>query len=218
MKRFAVPVLVLLACSAPEAAASGFANPAAGARLSPGHSALAAFELPRGSDFPRIGEMELVLSLDGGATFPLRLTGELSPGTRRVWWRVPALPTSRAVLGLRVGNDDGDERLVLVTGLFTILGESSTVLDDIRFAHGEWRTREAGFDGVFPFSGGSLSGESPEGLFAATTRGDFAETRPLQALEQSRSGPRTATAAALSFLLSGSSPVPRVPALLPRRE
>jgi len=46
-------------------------------------------------------ERELVLSLDGGRSFPIRLTGEIGPGDGVVSWRVPALPAEHVVLALR---------------------------------------------------------------------------------------------------------------------
>lgn len=125
-----------------------------------------------------VKEMELVLSLDGGVTYPLRLTGELDPRTRHVGWRVPALPTKKAVLALRAGDDEGDEQIVLRSAVFTIQDDPSAPLEDIRFAHGEWRTREAGFEGAFPFAGPSLGTGPEKRLFALATSTDLAEERP----------------------------------------
>lgn len=176
MKRFVTPAFVVLAWTAGHAAASGFGAPAAGAELSPGRSAAASFELPL--EMSDVKEMELVLSLDGGITYPLRLTGELDPRSRHVSWRVPALPTTKAVLALRAGNEEGDEQIVLQSAPFTIRDDPSAPLEDIRFAQGEWRTREAGFEGASPFAGPSLGTESEERLFALATSTDLAEGRP----------------------------------------
>ena len=48
-------------------------------------------------------EMELLLSVDGGKNFSLRLTDELKSGSGSFLWRVPGLLTDTASLGIRVG-------------------------------------------------------------------------------------------------------------------
>lgn len=50
-----------------------------------------------------LGEQEINLSVDGGRTFPYRITPRLSYGERTYTWRVPNLPTDEAVLDLRYG-------------------------------------------------------------------------------------------------------------------
>lgn len=78
---------------------------------SPGRVEAPAAELFAGSEVdvswcavPREArEMELFLSLDGGVSYPLRLTPQLAPGVERLRWRVPNLPTAAARLRLRVG-------------------------------------------------------------------------------------------------------------------
>lgn len=54
---------------------------------------------------PRVEEFEILLSIDDGATFVLRLTPQLDPALRSYRWRVPNLPSKRARLQLRVGID-----------------------------------------------------------------------------------------------------------------
>jgi len=53
-----------------------------------------------------LGEQEISLSVDGGRTFPYRITPRLSYGERSYIWRVPNLPTGEAVLDLRYGCED----------------------------------------------------------------------------------------------------------------
>jgi hypothetical protein len=67
-------------------------------------------------------EAELLLSLDGGRTFSVRVSSELPPGAASYRWRVPALAASSARLALRVGagHERGRERIVLASGEFTI--------------------------------------------------------------------------------------------------
>lgn len=54
--------------------------------------------LPRGAD-----EVEAYLSLDGGATFPIRLTEERDPGAGTLAFRVPNLPARSARILVRAG-------------------------------------------------------------------------------------------------------------------
>ena len=89
-----------------------------------------------------IDEMEVLLSLDGGKTFSLRVTREMSAGTHELRWRVPNLPTAKARLALRVGGEEG-EVIRDVSGEFTILGAATEPLEEVRPFRGEWRAGEA---------------------------------------------------------------------------
>ena len=92
---------------------------------------------------PGVDERELVLSLDGGKTFPLRLTGDIGPGDLAAGWRVPALPTEHAVLALREGGDGFEEEIVAVSAEFVIVLGPGVPAEELRFQDGEWKTREA---------------------------------------------------------------------------
>lgn len=48
-------------------------------------------------------ELELYLSVDGGATFPFRITPQLDPRAAFFYWTVPNMPTNAAVLDIRFG-------------------------------------------------------------------------------------------------------------------
>jgi hypothetical protein len=48
-------------------------------------------------------ELELYLSVDGGRTFPFRITPQLDPRATFVYWNVPNMPTNSAVLDIRFG-------------------------------------------------------------------------------------------------------------------
>lgn len=93
-------------------------------------------------EVPDADEMELVLSLDGGASFPVRVTAEIAPGTRSVSWRVPNLPSPRARLALRAGVD-GSESLRAIGDGFTIEPNFGARPEDTTRQGGEWKTREA---------------------------------------------------------------------------
>ena len=60
--------------------------------------------LPDGVD-----EVELLLSVDGGESFPLRLTESFDPGPASTTWLVPAIATRSARLRLRIGRDGREE-------------------------------------------------------------------------------------------------------------
>jgi hypothetical protein len=58
-------------------------------------------------------EWEAFLSLDGGATYPIRVTPHLDLDLRRVQWRVPAVSTRSARLLLRFGDEREEKALEL---------------------------------------------------------------------------------------------------------
>lgn len=87
-------------------------------------------------------EVELVLSVDGGLTFPVRLTASLPPCASEFRWRVPSLPATRARLAVRGGvkGHPETERLAFVSGQFAILSSGTEGL--VRGA-AEWWTLQA---------------------------------------------------------------------------
>jgi hypothetical protein len=91
-------------------------------------------------------EMELVLSLDGGQTFPFRVTEELPAEATRASWRVPALRAARARLALRAGESEEaseSESIRAVSDIFEILPDASGSTEALLAVGGERRTREA---------------------------------------------------------------------------
>jgi len=78
--------------------------PAAGDVAASGVLHEARWSAPCGADTDA-DEMELLLSLDGGHTFPIRLTAELAPCTTHFRWRVPNVSTERARLAVRQGRE-----------------------------------------------------------------------------------------------------------------
>jgi hypothetical protein len=118
-------ILASLALAAPLRAAEArlpvqVVVPAPGTELTPGALATVAWEAPDGAlTGRRIHEWEAFLSLDGGRSWPLRLTPHLDVDIRRFTFRVPAFPTRDARLLLRFG-DEREETEVDVPGSFTI--------------------------------------------------------------------------------------------------
>ena len=58
---------------------------------------------------PDVDELELLLSVDGGERFPIRLTRSVDPAPGSVVWIVPSLATSSARLRLRFGREGREE-------------------------------------------------------------------------------------------------------------
>jgi hypothetical protein len=117
------PALLLLAAAvaaAPASAAPRVSEPGAAARLAAGTPAVALFDLT-GASLEGTDEMELVLSLDGGRTFPWCVSRDLPPGTSRALWTVPDVSASSAVLGVRTGGRGEAERVVAVSAPFEIV-------------------------------------------------------------------------------------------------
>jgi len=92
-------------------------------------------------------EMELLLSTDGGRSFPVRVSEEISPDATSVRWRVPGLPTRHARLAIRSGDgeDAESEALRIVSEEFEIAADPRFPDDDepLFRTDGEWRTTEA---------------------------------------------------------------------------
>ena len=120
-----------------------FLEPRGGGWLEPGSIVRVSWTL--GGSAEDFDEMELVLSLDDGKTFPLRVTRELSPLEGSLLWRVPRLPSTHARLALRTGSGERKETetIRIVGGEFTILAGTGNSLEELRRVRGEWRTREA---------------------------------------------------------------------------
>ncbi len=109
--------------------------PAAGERLAAGSTVTVRWtELPA-----KVEEFEILLSLDGGRSYGVRLTPRLDPATRELSWEVPNLPADDARIRLRVGVG-GREIESTVSAPFVILGSPKAPAATLRFADGEWWT------------------------------------------------------------------------------
>ncbi len=148
---------MLLSSSLCLAAPEGFLSPSRADRLDPGANVEASWSVGA-SELEGKNEMELVLSLDGGATFPVRLTGRIQPGDRLVEWRVPALPTEHARIALRSGNDEEGETesILFVSEVFSIASTGGVAAESLFPVGTELRTREALEGAPAPQAPGSL--------------------------------------------------------------
>jgi len=160
-------------------------EPVRGARLQPG--AIVHVSWTPGSSARReFDEMELVLSLDGGRSFPLRVTRVVSPAEDSVLWRVPRLPSEHARIALRAGRGEKreSETIRTVSAELTILAEGDDPLEQLCRVRGEWRTREAaGSSKDLP--DGSLAA-SPDEMRAAPPSDSAAEQPGPAASEPTR--------------------------------
>jgi hypothetical protein len=118
------------------------APPGDSAPLRPGSAVSVSW--PAGVGLQNFDEMELVLSVDGGRTFPVRVTRRIAPADLRVSWVVPGLPAAHARLALRAGADgDAEEETILaVSGDFAI-GTSPDRPEELFRVGDEERTRDA---------------------------------------------------------------------------
>ena len=132
-----------LAASADGRESGRFASPSHGTTLT-GGAVVDARWIIDAEESAGADEAELVLSLDGGRTFPVRISGGLSPGETSYRWRVPALATEDARLALRIGMDGEreQERLVVVSEAFAIAAGAPDADGLVRGTF-EWWTEQA---------------------------------------------------------------------------
>jgi hypothetical protein len=94
--------------------------PEAGATLAAGETAELEWAPLAGFDrLAEVEEWEAFLSLDGGATYPVRITPHLDQDLRRIEWQVPPFPARDARILLRFG-DEHRETAVELPARFSI--------------------------------------------------------------------------------------------------
>jgi hypothetical protein len=174
------------AISAPALAdASGFASPRAGATLTGGSIAEVRWRALDAGPTTDVGldEAELVLSLDGGRTFPIRVSAELEPDASSYRWRVPSFRTASARLALRVGagHERGRERLLRISDEFAI-SAAPTEGTTLETGAAEWWTEQALHERTArDLLGGTVRG-GEERLVAVVTEHDADNPSPGPAL------------------------------------
>ncbi len=163
----AVALAVTARLAAGNGAGGRLVAPAAGASLRAGGVVTVRWTpVDRG-----VEEFELLLSLDGGLTFPLRLTEMLNPQSTSYVWHVPNLPSRAARLRLRVGVE-GRELLLPPGPEFTVAGDAGAPTERLTYRRGEWWPTEGvasephAVDVEPRWTGGGTSGEGAVGAAA----------------------------------------------------
>jgi hypothetical protein len=86
---------------------------------------------------PAVDEFEILLSLDDGRSFPIRLTEMMEPTLVTLRWVVPNLPSASARLRIRFG-DNREEREAPIGAAFRIVGERADPVARLTYRDGEW--------------------------------------------------------------------------------
>jgi hypothetical protein len=140
--------------------------PRAGATLAAGSTA--ELEWAPFAKLAGVEEWEAFLSVDGGKTYPVRITPHLDQDLRRVTWQVPSTPTPDARLLLRFG-DERREVSVELPHRFSIVsspaGATGFTLASVAPERGE--PALPGQDGVVAWVEGSRRGGSLRQVVAA---------------------------------------------------
>ncbi|HSK79102.1 MAG TPA: hypothetical protein VLQ45_21795 [Thermoanaerobaculia bacterium] len=159
---------------AAEAPLARLLSPAPGQELTAGTEAVVEWEglnLP-----PHAHEWEAFLSVDGGKTWPLRITPHLDLSIRRFTFRVPDLPTREARLMLRFGDEQREVGMEAPQRFAIRPGQVGGMLPPRRsFSRGE-RPRE-GDRGVAFWVEGSRQGGRLREVAAFDPPDSFSEVR-----------------------------------------
>jgi hypothetical protein len=217
--RGAAGLAIGLALAGPVAAEPGFLAPRSRATLAAGDVTEVRWDSPCGASL-RADEVELLLSVDGGTTFPIRITAEMPSCSSAFRWRVPAVASSRARLALRVGRrgQEESERLELVSDEFVVVVPPAAIAESLIAGAGEWWTPQALAE-VFAVD---RLGESWTGGAEHVVRGE-AETDLGEPTFLSLEVPRPSSSQLLDCLeappcAGRAAPRPRASAPIPLRE
>jgi hypothetical protein len=169
----------------PAAAAFGngrFLAPHRGQALSAGSSVEVRWAAPCGQ-LDDEAEREVLLSLDGGLTFTVRVTPEMSACAAGFRWVVPALPAAHARLALRAGSGESsdDERIEVVSDDFTIVSSAQEAPVLLPGSREWWTVQAVTGEGVDEFPLEAVAG-SPERIVAPSDSTDISEP-PAPSLE-----------------------------------
>jgi hypothetical protein len=105
----------------------------------------------------QVEELEIVLSLDGGSSYHVRVSPELEGREREYRWCVPDLPTRHARLMLRVGGGEG-ERMGAVSREFRIEHAGDAPQIELGFHEGQFWT---GIEPLHGLAGVGLARDVP---------------------------------------------------------
>ncbi len=154
-------------------------------------------------------ETELVLSLDGGLTFPVRVSSEMGACAKSFRWQIPALETAHARLALRAGEGEGSdtERLELVSDEFAIVvGEAGDTEVLIQGARELWTAQAVSGAGDEELPSESMAGGAPERLVAHVAWTEISDPGPQGATAPPASGSSVEKAACLSVPAAAPAP------------
>ncbi len=138
----AMAALALVSIARADAPTERFRSPARGEALAPGAIVEVRWTSFCAGRSAGIDEAEIILSLDGGLTYPIRVSNELDPCETRFLWRVPMLATGRARLALRTGREGfgQTERIALIGDDFRILSDLDGRVQELYRRAAEWWT------------------------------------------------------------------------------
>ncbi|MEA2604760.1 MAG: hypothetical protein QOF89_5752 [Acidobacteriota bacterium] len=181
-------VLTCLASGLLALAPAGFAReagtpvqlvaPRAGATLAAG--SMAELEWTPAGTFAglsQVEEWEAFLSVDGGATYPMRITPHLDQDLRRIYFQVPPVPTADARILLRFG-DERRETAIELPERFTIKDSLARSFLPVHRAGTLGEPALPGHAGVVAWVEGSRRGGSLRQVVAAEIPGLQARIDP----------------------------------------
>jgi hypothetical protein len=166
-----LPIAFLAFGERPAAASAGtrLLAPRAGAELAAGSLAEVAWE---GSPPAGAEEWEAFLSLDGGRTYPLRITPHLDLGIRRFTVRVPPFPTRDARVLLRFG-DERREVEIETAQRFAIVAAAAALPPDLGTALSRGEKARSRDSGVVVWVEGARDGSGVREVAAEGTDCDL---------------------------------------------
>lgn len=199
-----------------EAPPVALAEPRAATVLAAGEPAVLSWQPLDGfGELGELDEWEAFLSLDGGGTYPLRVTPQLDLDLRRVLWRVPNLASDDARLLLHLGGRAADgERFEIAVELphtLRIAPPSSRRLVPPRWVLERGQAARPGEPGVVGWVEGSRRGEGLHEVFAVDRDADVAGYEPVEFGDAVVCIETDPPAHGFAAVLAGRAPPPRPP-------
>jgi hypothetical protein len=166
-------------------------------------------------------EWEAFLSLDGGATYPVRITPHLDRELRRVTFRVPSFPTRDGRLLLRMGDERRElafelpERfsIKIAPGTSEALAANTPTLARAVPHRGE--PARPGEPGVLAWVEGSRHGSSPREVMAQEPEEPAAAARAVPVVSSPTGTPLPAAVTTAAPPSGAPAADPGIPSILP---
>ena len=131
----------------------------------------------------RVEEWEAFLSVDGGATYPVRITPHLDQDLRRAQFQVPSIPTADARILLRFG-DERQETAIELPVRFAIAGSPARTFPLARRVAAPGEPALPGQAGVVAWVEGSRRGGSLRQVVAAGSPSLRSRLQPIEAHDE----------------------------------